>query len=95
MTTEELAKETMTELNALMRLALHAPEQDYSREVSRLSLIMKLLSTAESAKTVARSYRWSIECEECGSVYDVMEEDMKALIHEVSELEQEGDNGNK
>lgn len=89
MTLEELAKETMTELNALMRLALHAPEQDYSREVSRLSLIMKLLSTAESAKTVAKSYRWSSECEECGGMYDVMVEDMEVLIHEVSELEQE------
>jgi len=89
MTTEELAKETMTELNSLMRLALHAPKQDYSREVSRLSLIMTLLSIAEAAKTVAKSYRWSDDCDECGSRYDIMPADMEALIHEVSELEQE------
>lgn len=88
MTLEELAKETVTELHALMRWALHAPEQDYSREVRRLELILSLLSLVEAAKNIDTR---SVGCSEwCSTSMQPCRCGWEDFKQELDELEQMG-----
>jgi len=47
----------------------------------------KLVAVAEEAKKVAESDKYHGECEECGSQYDLLAEDVAALIIAYKNLE--------